>query len=325
MEDTLGARLKWARNAAGLTQRDVARHIGVTPQAIQHLESGSSRTSRFVYQMANALGVSVEWLEKGIGTPKEAGRVENSVETALKHLGAADVVDVVLAPSDPYTKLAFFPPEEVAFRPKHLPVFVSIPLFIAVTRNQSYMRLIDNAASLLPHVKTNTEDDRQTAAGMDFSVCTTALPDDYVARPAYLEGQAGAYAVFLGYSSHMQPRLRGSEILHIDPSGRPLADDLVLAWTGDNTFLAAEFVEETEDYISVNVYHPEPWSLRSLHIPLDRLRGLHRVRGLEFNEPRSAKVKFGRFSLVREGKILTGVSGIGGIDPTKYEGPDEPD
>lgn len=59
----LAMRIQQARIAAGLSQSDLARILGVKPQSIQHWERGTSspKTSR-ITDVATALGVKASWL-----------------------------------------------------------------------------------------------------------------------------------------------------------------------------------------------------------------------------------------------------------------------
>lgn len=323
MQDTLGTRLKWARNAAGLTQRDVARHIGVSPQAIQHIEAGTSKSTRYVHRLANALSVSINWLETGAGQPRELAS-RNSVEQAFADLGAEEIPEVLRAPSEPGTKFCFYPPDEITFRPNHLPVYVSLPLLFPSRHNSIFHDMSDAGNELFERNRKGPPSTVSPPTDEVLGVCLTALPDDYVARPAYLAGQNTAYGLYPVFNVSMRPRLKGSELLHVDPSRRPDVDDIVVVWRTDYTSLIAEFVSESDEFIAVNIYYPEPWSLGLFLIPLEEIKAVHTVRGLEFNEPRSAKVKLGRFALLKPNSPLTtGVSGLGGVDPTKYEGPEE--
>lgn len=64
---TLGDRVRAAREAAGLTQLELAERLGWTKQALYAIESGQIRdpgVSR-VAAIARALGVSVDELAEG--------------------------------------------------------------------------------------------------------------------------------------------------------------------------------------------------------------------------------------------------------------------
>ena len=61
-------RLKSARQAAGLTQKQLADRVGLKSQAtIGMLETGERKESRRAVQLAHALGVSAMWLIAGQG------------------------------------------------------------------------------------------------------------------------------------------------------------------------------------------------------------------------------------------------------------------
>lgn len=70
--DSVGKRVKWARERRGLSRPALAKLVGgITHQAIEQLEKGDSRESRHTVRLAAALGVSAEWLATGKGTADE--------------------------------------------------------------------------------------------------------------------------------------------------------------------------------------------------------------------------------------------------------------
>lgn len=62
-------RLRWAMDVAGISQSDLARKIGVTPQSVQYLSTpeNNARGSKHTNAIARATGVSAQWLEMGYG------------------------------------------------------------------------------------------------------------------------------------------------------------------------------------------------------------------------------------------------------------------
>lgn len=64
--DTVGQRLRWARERAGLTQNDLFKSSGVSVTAIHRIEQDESKprptTAR---KLAKELGVRVQWLTVG--------------------------------------------------------------------------------------------------------------------------------------------------------------------------------------------------------------------------------------------------------------------
>lgn len=65
--ETLGERLKHARELKGLTQEELHELSGVSQQTIGHLEKRRSKKSGFTGELASALGVSLAWLQSGAG------------------------------------------------------------------------------------------------------------------------------------------------------------------------------------------------------------------------------------------------------------------
>lgn len=64
---SLAERLKAARNAASLTQPELAEKAGVSQGTIGNLEAGIRKRPRDLLSLAKALGVSAQWLESGKG------------------------------------------------------------------------------------------------------------------------------------------------------------------------------------------------------------------------------------------------------------------
>lgn len=58
-------RIRTARLQAGQSQAQLARETKLTQQMISKLESGQSRSTSAIFAIANALGVSAEWLWLG--------------------------------------------------------------------------------------------------------------------------------------------------------------------------------------------------------------------------------------------------------------------
>lgn len=65
--ESLGERLKRCRRERGWTQVELAKRARVSQQTLTALETGVTQRSRFLPDIAAALGVSAEWLRTGIG------------------------------------------------------------------------------------------------------------------------------------------------------------------------------------------------------------------------------------------------------------------
>lgn len=61
----LGVRIKQKREQKGLSQAALAQALSVSQQAIQQVESGKASKPRYLYELANLLETSYEWLLTG--------------------------------------------------------------------------------------------------------------------------------------------------------------------------------------------------------------------------------------------------------------------
>lgn len=69
--DTLAQRLAYARQEAGLTQADLAKKAGVSPQTINFVENGRNKGTKHIIAIAKVLGVTATWLDSGKGEMRE--------------------------------------------------------------------------------------------------------------------------------------------------------------------------------------------------------------------------------------------------------------
>jgi transcriptional regulator with XRE-family HTH domain len=82
---SLSARIRMAREAAGLSQSALARAVKVNPSAVNHMESGRTKALRAetILALASALSVSAYWLETGNGSPSPDARLSPEETEAL--------------------------------------------------------------------------------------------------------------------------------------------------------------------------------------------------------------------------------------------------
>ena len=66
---SLGQNLRTARKAAKLTQTQLAKRAGVSCTTVSDIERGRNQSSKDLYELAQALKVSVEWLMTGEDAP----------------------------------------------------------------------------------------------------------------------------------------------------------------------------------------------------------------------------------------------------------------
>ncbi|WP_299312606.1 LexA family transcriptional regulator [uncultured Halomonas sp.] len=93
---TLQTRLKTARAARGLKQKELADRSGVDQTTISRLENGKHAGSGHITQIARALGVDAHWLATGKGT----------MEPGTQDEGASYLVDSNVGPGPAVTGLA---------------------------------------------------------------------------------------------------------------------------------------------------------------------------------------------------------------------------
>jgi SOS-response transcriptional repressor LexA len=65
--DTLSGRLVYALESTGMRKAELARAINVKPQVIQFLCNSETKSSRFSFEIATALGLNTRWLATGEG------------------------------------------------------------------------------------------------------------------------------------------------------------------------------------------------------------------------------------------------------------------
>ena len=85
---TFGDRISAARDAIGMTEKDLARRLGVTPKTLQSWESDTAEPRANKLQMlAGLLNVSIKWLltgeGEGVAPPDEGAAVSRTREELL--------------------------------------------------------------------------------------------------------------------------------------------------------------------------------------------------------------------------------------------------
>lgn len=75
---TLIDRLIYARERKEMSQQDVATAVGMKQPSYYQLESGKTKKSRYIYDIAKVLDVSADWLINGTG-PMEEGSDDNYI------------------------------------------------------------------------------------------------------------------------------------------------------------------------------------------------------------------------------------------------------
>lgn len=103
-DDTLGGRLARARDAAGMSEADIARQIGVKKTTIVAWETdrAAPRANRLT-MLAGILGVSASWLLYGVGNSPITETVSDEIRVLRGQLDrlrelrqqTADIIDAM--------------------------------------------------------------------------------------------------------------------------------------------------------------------------------------------------------------------------------------
>lgn len=97
--DAIGDRLREARMHAGISQRELARRLGLSPSLISQLESGMSKPSvGTLYSVVTELGISLDSVIRGETEPAETPVVQtesfNGTQTSVVRKGKAQSIDL---------------------------------------------------------------------------------------------------------------------------------------------------------------------------------------------------------------------------------------
>lgn len=97
--DAIGERLREARTDAGISQRELARRLGLSPSLISQLESGMSRPSvGTLYAVVTELGISLDSVIRGVdpdrGTRNSSSESPNGPSTSVVRRGTGQSIDL---------------------------------------------------------------------------------------------------------------------------------------------------------------------------------------------------------------------------------------
>ncbi len=74
--NTIAERVAYARSTMGWNQTELATEIGIRAQAIQQIEDGKTKRSRYLPDIAEACQVPFNWILKGGKLPKNTYPIE---------------------------------------------------------------------------------------------------------------------------------------------------------------------------------------------------------------------------------------------------------
>ena len=88
------ARLRERMNAAGLTQSELARRVGISQASIYHLVSGNGQGSKHLHRIARELGTTMAYLEAEIDDPAEGAAPLPSRQSSSEELDLVGIQSV---------------------------------------------------------------------------------------------------------------------------------------------------------------------------------------------------------------------------------------
>ncbi|MEH4988142.1 helix-turn-helix transcriptional regulator [Enterobacter asburiae] len=91
---TFAERLQSAMKSAGMSQAELASRVGISQPAVWRLVAGQTNTSRRLVQIAQALGVTPEWLSTGEGAPSQEKGIVPRLSTSDSPSRRVDVFRV---------------------------------------------------------------------------------------------------------------------------------------------------------------------------------------------------------------------------------------
>lgn len=98
--NTLGARVRYARKAAGLSQKALAAAIGVKQPTISELENGESRDSTYLPEIERETGFRAMWIKTGRGPEKVEDPLPIKALLADRSRGALEAAEISIPQLD---------------------------------------------------------------------------------------------------------------------------------------------------------------------------------------------------------------------------------
>lgn len=95
----IGRRMKETRLRLGVSQGELSRRAGVTQSLISQIERGENRSTTYISAIAQALGVSADWLATGRGDPRRVPVSPAGMAMHYPHR-IVETVAVITAPEE---------------------------------------------------------------------------------------------------------------------------------------------------------------------------------------------------------------------------------
>jgi transcriptional regulator with XRE-family HTH domain len=82
--ESIGDRVRRTRESKGIARGDLARAIGLSYTGLSDLELGKAKNTTKLHRLASELGVDVQWLETGKGSPEPRQPAPESVSRPVR-------------------------------------------------------------------------------------------------------------------------------------------------------------------------------------------------------------------------------------------------
>lgn len=105
--------MKFARDRAGLTQSELARRVGIKPQAIQAIESGRAKSTSHIIAISRELRCNPDWLGGAGDKKQQPSATQNAQGVFVLGVVQAGVWSEEHAYMEPETQIAI--PEDPRF------------------------------------------------------------------------------------------------------------------------------------------------------------------------------------------------------------------
>ena len=159
--NTLSYRLKYAMKFFSINQSELARRIGIKPQIIQYLCTKNIYSSKFTYEIADALGVNYSWLAAG-ELPMISAEVKENCK--IPYIAWESLEDYI--ETNPSLKISNY-------------------IFANISNDQGCFGITLNDNSLEPRISNGTIlifDQNRVATNNDFVLVELGKTDQFIVR-----------------------------------------------------------------------------------------------------------------------------------------------
>ncbi|GAN86322.1 helix-turn-helix transcriptional regulator [Komagataeibacter intermedius] len=288
-----------------MSQSALARAVGITPQAIQAMEAGTTSSSRHLLKIAQILEVDAIWLQHGY-------------ENITAGVEPGEIIPIGTGPMVLFQKTdkKIDEREDWRFDVPNIPyVDHSVPLYIA-----SPIAVANMPAPARDHIanmlflwirgihQSITEDRARRLSYWAFYNILNTSPAEWLPRPGYLKDIPRSYALYVNGTKNpsvIMHRDLTDTVLYITPEKRVLINTPIIIWHKTNTFIMCEYINESDDFIEIidqglvidhyisnsklkkedldeNVDFPF-----TIKIPKNEIVAVHTILGAHFGVPRN--------------------------------------